>query len=111
MRSTAFILLILISAAFLAACGKDQTPFIPPASEPGPFETTFGGTLFEIGRAVVASEDGGFVVAGDTRSASGDNNVYVVKSDGSGRTSMAHPIRRCSTSAQQRRKFGELFKS
>jgi len=50
------------------------------------WEKTYGGELVERGRALQATSDGGYIIAGYTVSDEGDADFYLLKTDGEGRT-------------------------
>lgn len=46
---------------------------------------TFGGTNYETGRSVVQTADGGYIIAGQTKSSDDENgDLYLIKTDGDG---------------------------
>ena len=48
------------------------------------WETTFGGTNFDIGFSVQQTNDGGYIITGFTTPGNGKDDVYFIKTDGSG---------------------------
>jgi len=49
------------------------------------WQKTFGGTGYDLGHSIEATSDGGYVVAGETRSfGTGDYDFFILKLDGSG---------------------------
>jgi hypothetical protein len=52
------------------------------------FERTYGGAASDVGRSAVQTVDGGYIVAGTTRSyGAGESDVYLIKTDASGQPS------------------------
>lgn len=48
------------------------------------FEKTLGFSLYEVGQALCKTDDGGFVIAGNTRSIRDNQDFYISKIDGNG---------------------------
>jgi TolB-like protein len=74
----------------LCACGSAETGAIGDVDPPEPvivtFEDTYGGAGSDVGYAVVQTADGGFVIAGTTKSSGvgSTSDVYLIKTDADG---------------------------
>jgi hypothetical protein len=84
-----FILLVFIMVGLTSSevyrgdgAGAKNNPTTIPRIE---WEHTFGGYWWEIGRSLIQTDDGGFVLAGETDSyGAGDSDCWLVKTDSSG---------------------------
>lgn len=82
----------LFSVLFLLASCNKLRDFIPLPSTPAPqFSKAYGGSIGDVANGIVSSLDGGYVVAGWTRSNNGDvsgnhgqEDAWVFKTDKSG---------------------------
>src|SRR5690242_16336856 len=57
------------------------------------YESVYGGTQTDIANTIISTNDGGYLLAGRTQSYGGsypgDNDIYIVKTDSTGKTEWA----------------------
>ncbi|MFH1942858.1 MAG: T9SS type A sorting domain-containing protein [bacterium] len=91
MKRTGFGLATLLSGVLLwnAMTAKAAAPqdLESRVTQQTTFEHTYGGTDYDSGASVQQTSDGGYIIAGMTRSfGAGKNDVYLVKTDAAGDT-------------------------
>jgi len=90
MRKSIFVTILL---GLLFAAGTPWSMSTAVAQEPGDtlWTRTYGGTNIDRGRSVQQTTDGGYIIAGDTKSfGAGGYDCYLVKTDADGDTLWTH---------------------
>lgn len=80
-------IVVLVAFALCIACLSivSCTPSVLAAQPHISWEKTYGGSDDELGDSVQQTSDGGFIVAGTTLSYGNDSEVYLVRTDASGK--------------------------
>lgn len=87
------IIIIIVLPLIIVGCQQQPEPYLPtpepaPAPTPAPvltWQKTFGGRQSDIAYSVHQTSDGGYIIAGETKSyGAGDLDIYLVKTDEEG---------------------------